>query len=48
MQDKTEPLSIYVSLAVSLAVSAFFFIESRRSQADLARKIADSTQAFSS
>ena len=44
VQDKTEPLSIYVSLAVSLAVSAFFFIESRRSQADLARRIADSTK----
>lgn len=41
--DYGDPLGIYVSLAVSLAISAFFFIESRRSQAALTRKIAEST-----
>lgn len=40
-----QPLSLYVSLAVTLALSAFFFIESRRSQRELARKIAASPSA---
>jgi hypothetical protein len=40
-----QPLSLYVSLAVTLALSAFFFIESRRSQRALARKIAASPSA---
>lgn len=43
--DPVQPLGIYVSIGVSLAVSLFFFIESHRSQAALERKIADTKTA---
>ena len=40
-----RPLSIYVSLAVTLAASAFFFVESRRCQRSLATQIAKSAKS---
>ncbi len=44
-EDPIQPLGIYVSIGVSLAVSLFFVIESRRSQLALERKIADQKTA---
>jgi len=39
-----RPLSIYVSLGVTVATSAFFLIESRRCQRSLATQIANSAK----